>query len=129
MIRLALLLSVCLPCAAWAQSTTGPRIDLNAAGGMGQPGSGEGSASVSGNITLPPGWQLSIHTLTIRYAKEGGGTTLNALLPLKSNGSTAFSASLGIKSGSYKIWAVIDVKDADGHERQISSDPRSVTVQ
>ena len=126
MSRLPLFLALFLPFAAAAQSPPPPRIDFNAGGEMGQPGStGEGVASVSGKIVLPPGWKLSIHTLTIRYAKDSGATTLNTLLPIV---GLNFATKLNLKSGNYKIWAVIDVKDPDGKERQISSEQRNVNV-
>jgi hypothetical protein len=128
MLRTSLILLLSLSVPVVAQTTpTGPRIDMNAAGN-GTPGSnGEGTASVSGSIILPAGWTLSIHTLTIRYAKDGGSSSLNAFAPVK--GALSFSASTILKSGNYKVWAVIDVKDADGRERQISSDPSNITVQ
>ncbi|HKB05854.1 MAG TPA: hypothetical protein VKD90_26900, partial [Gemmataceae bacterium] len=87
---------------------------------------GSGPVTVSGKIILPPGWKLSIHTLTIRYKKPGGAATLNAFLPVK---GPEFKATINITSGSYQVWAVIDVKDAEGRERQISSPVQSVTVQ
>jgi uncharacterized lipoprotein YbaY len=128
MLRLPLILALGLPLAAMAQSQALPTININVAGDQGTPGStGEGSISVSGKINLPPGWKLSIHTLTIRYAKQGGSTTLNTFIPVKSD--STFNSKLQMKSGSYSVWAVIDVKDAEGRERQISSSSSNVNVQ
>jgi hypothetical protein len=126
MSRLPLFLALCLPTGMIAQTAPPPRIDFNAAGGMGTSGTtGQGTATVSGKVVLPPGWTLSIHTLTIRYAKDGGSTTLNTLLPIT---APNFNTQLDLKSGSYSVWAVIDVKDPDGKERQISSDQQSVNI-
>lgn len=125
MSRLPFLVALVLPIAAAAQSPPSvPKIEITVSGQQGQPGS-DGTASVSGKITLPPGWKLSIHTLTIRYAKDGGATTLNAFLPID---QLDFNAKTNLKSGNYSVWAVIDVKDADGKERQISSDKQSVSI-
>jgi uncharacterized lipoprotein YbaY len=127
--RIPLFIVLCLPAAAATQAPPPtPRIELSAAGESG--GSitdGEGAASVSGKIILPPGWKLSVHVLTIRYAKDGGAQTLNTLLAVR--GNIEFSTNLTLESGSYKIWAVIDVKDDKGRERQISSDPKMISVQ
>jgi hypothetical protein len=101
----------------------GPKIDLNASGSG--TGSGDGSATASGTITLPAPWQLSIHVVTIRYQKDGSTKTLNAFVPVKGD---KFTTNIALKAGSYKVWAVIDVKDADGREKQISSDPQSVSI-
>jgi hypothetical protein len=118
-------LALVLPIAAAAQAPM-PSLDLIVSAEPGQPGStGEGVATVSGKVTLPPGWKLSIHTLTIRYAKDGGRTTLNTLCPIT---APDFKTKLNLNSGSYKVWAVIDVKDANGKERQISSSPSNVNV-
>jgi hypothetical protein len=40
-----------------------------------------------------------------------------------------FRSTLELPAGSYGIWAVIDVKDAEGRERQITSPPQNVPVQ
>lgn len=96
-----------------------PKIELRANGG-------NGSITVAGTITLPPGWKLSIHTLTVRHSKSTGGKTLNALIPVK--GDATFNTMVNISSGSYSIWAVIDVKDADGREYQITSETQSAIV-
>jgi hypothetical protein len=96
-----------------------PRIEYSASTGA------DGAVTVSGKVVLPPGWKLSIHTLTIRYQKAGGSATLNALLPLK---APEFKGTINLTAGSYQTWAVIDVKDADGREKQISSQAQSVTV-
>lgn len=122
MSRLPLLVALCLPVAVMAQAPT-PSLDVTVSGESGS--GGDGIATVSGKITLPPGWKLSIHTLTIRYAKDGGNTTLNALLPIN---QPDFKTKINLKTGSYKVWAVIDVKDADGKERQISSTPSNVNI-
>jgi hypothetical protein len=114
------------PITAVAQAPSEPSIDFNAAGSS-VPGSQstEGTASVSGRINLPAGWKLSIHTVTIRYAPDGKSSTLNVLLPVK---GAEFGAELSLKKGGYQIWAVIDVKDAKGNEKQISGMRRDVTV-
>jgi hypothetical protein len=114
------------PVVAAAQAPTGPTIDLSAAGSNSTDStSTDGTASVSGRINLTPGWQLSIHTLTIRYVKDGAARTLNVLVPVK--GET-FSVELALKKGSYQIWGVIDVKDSAGREKQISSGKQDVSV-
>jgi hypothetical protein len=110
---------------ATAQAPPEPTITLEASGTGGTAGS-DGTVTVSGNINLPAGWKLSIHTLTIRYQKLPGASTLNALASVKGGGP--FNLKLDMKSGSYSVWAVIDVKDADGREKQISSPPRNVNV-
>jgi hypothetical protein len=125
MSRLPLLVALVLPLAAMAQAPT-PSLDVTVSAEPGAAGStGEGAATVSGKVTLPPGWKLSIHTLTIRYAKDGGNTTLNTLVPIN---QPDFKTKINLKTGTYKVWAVIDVKDADGKERQISSTPSNVNV-
>jgi hypothetical protein len=100
----------------------GPKITLQASGG-GTPG--QGTVTASGDITTPAPWQLSIYTVTVRYQKQGGSKTLNAFIPVK---GANFKADLQLKPGTYSVWAVIDVKDTDGHEKQISCDPQMVTV-
>lgn len=122
MCRLPLLVALFLPAAVMAQAST-PSLTINVSGESGS--GGDGIATVSGKISLPPGWKLSIHTLTIRYAKDGGNTTLNTLVPIN---QPDFKTKVNLKSGTYKVWAVIDVKDADGKERQISSDPSNVNI-
>ena len=53
-----------------------PKIELKVNGGNGR-------ITASGNIFLPAGWKLSIHTLTVKYQKSGGGgATLNWLIPV-----------------------------------------------
>jgi hypothetical protein len=126
--RLPLFLALCLPGIVVAQSPTEPRIELSASGSESPSGTitdGEGPASVSGKIVLPPGWKLNIHVLTIRYAKDGGSRTLNTLLPVK---GLEFSTTLNLKAGSYTVWAVIDVKDTQGRERQIKSESKTIEV-
>jgi hypothetical protein len=110
--------------AAPAQSPTGsPSITAVASGSS--DGSGSGKVTVSGTITLPAPWELSIHTVTVRFQKTGGGKTLNAFIPAK---GPNYSATVDLKRGAYSIWAVIDVKDADGHEQQIQSPPQQVNI-
>ncbi len=124
--RLPLLLVLVLPIATAADSPPLPRIEFGGSGGPDGGGvSGQGDATTGGRIILPPGWKLSIHTLTIRFAKDGGGTTLNALAPVK---GTEFHLKTKLKSGSYKAWACIDVKDLDGKERQITSDSTDLEI-
>jgi hypothetical protein len=126
MIRPCLLAILTLGLAATAPAqgpAAGPKIDLQASGAG--TGSGAGSATASGKITLTAPWQLSIHVVTIRHQKDGGTKTLNAFVPVKGD---KFTTDIGLKTGSYKVWAVIDIKDAEGHEKQISSDPQSVSI-
>jgi hypothetical protein len=124
MIRLSLFAVLGVGIAAVQADTPpdGPKITLQASGG-GNPG--QGTVTAAGTITSPAPWQLSIHTVTVRYQKQGGSKTLNAFIPVK---GANFSADLQLKTGTYSVWAVIDVKDADGHEKQISCDPQMVTV-
>lgn len=103
---------------------TGPRISVGASGSGG--GSGSGTATVSGTISCPAPWQLSIYTVTVRFQKDGGSKTLNAFIPVKGD---KFFAQVDLKAGSYRAWAVIDVKDADGREKQISSEPKPISIQ
>ena len=126
MIRPCLLAALAVGLAAPVPAQTppaGPKIDLQASGAGS--GSGDGSATAFGKITLPAPWQLSIHVVTIRYQKDGSTKTLNAFVPVKGD---KFTTDVGLKKGSYKVWAVIDVKDADGREKHISSDPQSVSI-
>ena len=126
MSRLPLLLALCLPAAAVAQTQNDPKLDITVTADQGAPGTtDQGTVTVSGKVTLPAGWQLSIHTLTIRYAKDGGATTLNALLPIT---GPDFKVKINLKSGSYSVWGVIDVKDIAGRERQISSGSQNANV-
>ena len=120
---LVVVLAVGLAAAPAQSPTTGPKITVGASGSGN--GTGNGSSNVSGSIFLPPPWQLSIHVVTVRYTKAEGGKSLNLLIPVK---GTTFSGTMGLKTGSYKVWAVIDVKDADGREKQISSEPQTVAV-
>lgn len=103
---------------AEAQSPPQPKIELKVT-------AGSGSIKASGEISLPAGWKLSIHTLTVKYQKVGGGSTLNWLIPVKGG---KFDAGLNASSGSYSVWAVIDVKDNDGREKQITSETQSAIV-
>ena len=124
MIRLSLaaVLAVGLAAAPAQRPTAGPKITLQVAStGTG----GQGGATASGKLTVPAPWQLSIHVVTVRFQKQGGNKTLNALIPVKGED---FRAEVALKPGTYRAWAVIDVKDADGREKQIACDAQSVTV-
>jgi hypothetical protein len=125
---LAVLLALPLVAAAQTPPAPQPTIDINVSGQSGAPGSGVGTATVSGQVNLPPGWKLSIHTLTLRYKKAGTATTLNAFLPVKGAPHT-FKTSLQLANGSYQVWGVIDVKDPSGKTKEISSPPQSVPIQ
>jgi ABC-type glycerol-3-phosphate transport system substrate-binding protein len=123
MMRLGFFALVAVAVATASAQTPQPKIEVSASGtGTSQ---GNGTVTVSGSLTIPAGWQLSIHTVTVRFQKDGGGKTLNALIPVKGSN---FTQKVDLKSGSYKIWAVIDVKDTDGREKQISSEPQSVAI-
>jgi hypothetical protein len=126
MIRIPFFLALCLPGVAAAQTADVPRIEFSAAAENGSMFDGEGIANVSGKIVLPPGWKVTVHVITIRYAKEGGTRTINALIPVK---GAQFSAKINLTAASYAVWAVIDVKDAEGRERQISSDRESIAIE
>jgi len=122
--RLPLLLAVFLPLAtsvAVAQAPGEPPIKVTVSGGS-------GSATISGNVNVPAGWKLSIHTLTVRFQKGGTNSSLNAFGVVKSSDSS-FSLTVNLKPGSYQVWAVIDIKDSEGHEKQIGSPAQSVSVQ
>ena len=126
MIRPALLavLSLGLAIPAPAQSPAPlPTIDVNASGSA--TGADSGTATVSGTVTVPTPWELSIHVVTIRYQKEGGGKWLHAFLPVKGD---KFTATINLKKGSYTVVGMIDVKDKDGRERQISSGSQNLNV-
>ena len=128
MFRLTFLLAVLIPLTssvAVAEAPTKPTIDLQVSG-TSEPG-GQGVATVTGKVKLPPGWTLSIHTLTVRFQDAEGGRTLNAFGAVK-GADIDFSLKVNLKSGSYKVWGVIDVKDADGREQQISSKVQNVTI-
>jgi hypothetical protein len=124
MTRLSLVavLAVGLAAAPAQSPSDGPKITLKVAGGG---TTGQGTVTASGTLAVPGPWQLSIHTVTVRFQKQGGTKTLNALIPVKGEN---FNTQLQVKSGTYSVWAVIDVKDADGREKQISCDPQMVTV-
>jgi hypothetical protein len=100
-----------------------PTISVNASGGG--TGNGDGTATVSGSINLQAGWELSIHVVTIRYQKDGTGKMLHAFIPVK---GPDFTATINLPKGAYGIVGLIDVKDKDGHERQISSASQNVNV-
>jgi hypothetical protein len=104
-------------------SSTVPTITINGSGNG--TGNGDGSATVSGTINLPPGWELSIHVVTVRYQKDGTGKMLHFFIPAK---GPNFTATASLPKGSYGITGLIDVKDRDGHERQISSGSQNVNV-
>jgi hypothetical protein len=126
--RLPLLLAVLIPLTtsvAVAQAPGEPTINVKVSGVSGSGGSG--AVTVSGNINVPAGWKLSIHTLTVRFQKGGTNTTMNAFGAVKSSDFT-FSFTVNLKSGSYQVWAVIDVKDSEGREKQIASPAQSVSV-
>jgi hypothetical protein len=109
-----------------AQAPPEPTITLEASATGGGAVGTDGTVTVSGNINLPPGWKLSIHTLTIRYQKQPGVSTLNAFASVK--GAGPFKLKLDMRPGAYSVWAVIDVKDSEGREKQISSPPRTANV-
>jgi hypothetical protein len=125
MMRIGLLSVLALGLASATAQTPPPQptIDLAASGAATT--TGNGSATASGSVTIPAGWQLSIHVVTVRYQKQTGGKSLNAFIPVKGG---KFSANVELKSGSYKAWAVIDVKDTEGREKQISSEPQMFNI-
>jgi hypothetical protein len=118
-----------LAAAAPAQSPAPePTIDINASGGSAAPGSDTGTSTVSGQVNLPPGWKITVHTLTLRYRKAGGSSSLNVFAPVK--GSTfKFEAKIELPTGSYDVQGLIDVKDAAGREKQIISGSKGVVIQ
>src|SRR5688572_21743253 len=84
MFRLTFLLAVLIPLTssvAVAEAPTKPSIDMQVSG-TSEPG-GQGVATVTGKVKLPPGWTLSIHTLTVRFQDAEGGRTLNAFGAVK----------------------------------------------
>jgi hypothetical protein len=126
MTRLSLVavLAIGLAAVAPAQGpSTQPAITVSA--GASGDGNGSGTISVSGTITTPAPWQLSIHTVTVRFQPVGGGKTQNVFIPV--NGPN-FSVTVNMKRGGYAAWAVIDVKDAGGHEIQIQSGQQQANV-
>jgi len=126
--RLPFLLAVLLPLAtsvAVAQAPGEPTINVRVSGVSGSGGSG--SVTASGTVTIPAGWKLSVHTLTVRFQKGGTNSTLNAFGVVKSS-DFSFSFTVNLKSGAYQVWAVIDVKDSEGREKQIASPAQSVSV-
>jgi hypothetical protein len=132
MTRLPLLLAGALvvTVAAPAQSPPPPQpsIEFGASGESGAPGSGVGTVTVSGKVIVPPGWKITVHTLTIRHQKAGTVTTVNAFAAVKGDTLT-FEAKLDLPAGSYTAWGLIDVKDAEGREKQVASPSRGVTLQ
>jgi uncharacterized lipoprotein YbaY len=128
--QLPLLVAGLLAATAAAQTPAPPQptIDLQVSGQSGTPGSGQGTASMSGKVNLPPGWKITVHTLTVRYQKDGTATTVNAFIPVK-GAPFKFETKLDLPVGSYAVWAVIDVKDADGREKQIASPAQNVPIQ
>jgi len=111
---------------AVAQAPAEPSIELSVSGGGGS--GGQGTITVSGKVTVPPGWSLTVHTLTVRFQKAGSAGTLNAFGAVKGS-DLAFNFQVTLKSGSYRVWAVIDAKDKDGKEKQIKSKVQDATVQ
>ncbi|HKB04684.1 MAG TPA: hypothetical protein VKD90_20845 [Gemmataceae bacterium] len=131
MTRLPLLLAglFTLAAVAPAQSPPAPEptIDINASGGSAAPGSNTGTSTVSGKVNLPPGWKITVHTLTLRYRQAGGSASLNVFAPVK--GSTfTFEAKIELPTGSYDVQGLIDVKDAAGREKQITSGSKGVVI-
>jgi len=126
MSRLSVLavLAVGLVARAPAQ-TPAPVPTITVTASAGGSGNGDGSATVSGSISLPAGWELSIHVVTVRYEKTGTGKSVNLFIPVK---GSDFSATVNLPRGGYGIVGLIDVKDKDGHERQISSASQNVNV-
>jgi len=126
--RLPFVLAVLLPLTASvavAQAPGEPTINVTISGVSGSGGSG--SVTISGNVNVPAGWKLSIHTLTVRFQKGGTSSTLNAFGVVKSS-DLPFKFTVNLKSGAYQVWAVIDVKDSEGREKQIASPAQSVSV-
>lgn len=121
---LLVVLAVGLVTSAPAQSPPPmPSIEVHASGGG--TGTGTGTATVSGTINLPAGWELSIHVVTVRYQKDGSGKLLHFFIPAK---GPNFSATVELPRGSYNITGLIDVKDKDGRERQITSGSQGVNI-
>jgi hypothetical protein len=118
---LAVLISLTASVAV-AQAPAEPTIELSVSGG------GEGTITVSGKVTVPAGWNLTVHTLTVRFKPVGGGTTLNAFGAVKGSDLT-FNFQVRLKSGSYQVWAVLDAKDKDNKEKEIKSKTQSAIVQ
>jgi hypothetical protein len=125
---LAGLLALAVAAPAQSPPPPEPTIEINVSGESGAPGSGQGTATVSGKVNLPPGWKITVHTLTLRYRKNGTATTVNAFVPVKGAPFT-FKTKLDLPAGSYGVWGVIDVKDAEGREKQISSPSQGVSIQ
>ena len=99
---------------------TQPQIELSASGSSGK-------VTVSGKITLPPGWKVSFHTLCVRHQKDGTNVTVNLLISI--NGDNTFNSSIDVPKGSYTVWAVIDVKDSSNREKEVKSMPKPVMAQ
>ncbi len=111
-------LAVAVPSAAQAPGSE-PKINLQVVA------DGTGRIKITGDVTVPTGWKLSIHTLTVRHKQTTGSATLNALIPVKGG---KFDLSMKMTAGQYSVWGVIDVKDNEGREKQISSESTAVTV-
>jgi len=128
MIRLTIFLAVviALTGSAVAQAPAEPTMEIRVSGSSS--GSGGGVATVTGKVTLPAGWKLSIHTLNVRFQKDGSATSLNAFGPVK-DGNVEFTLKVNLKEGTYKVWGLIDVKDSRNREKQIVSPAQSVTIQ
>jgi hypothetical protein len=130
MTRLPLLVAglLTLTAVAPAQSPAPqPTIDINASGGSAAPGSDTGTSTVSGQVTLPPGWKITVHTLTLKYRKAGTGASVNVFAPVKGDKFT-FEAKIELPTGSYDVQGLIDVKDAAGREKQITSSSKGVVI-
>ena len=132
MTRLPFLLAVALGVAATASAQAPPppqpTIEISVGTESGTPGSGSGTITVSGKVTLPPGWKLAIHTLTIRYRKSGTATTVNAFIPVK-GAPYNFNYKLQMPAGSYSVWGVIDVKDPRNKTMEVSSPAQGAVIQ
>ena len=100
-----------------------PTIDINVSGSG--TGTGTGTVTVSGTIAVPANWELSIHVLTVRFQPAGGGKSRYMLVPVK---GPNFSVQMDLKKGSYTVTGLIDVKDADGREKQITGGPQTATI-
>jgi hypothetical protein len=124
MIRLTFPLAVliALTASAVAQAPAEPSMEIRVSGGS------DGVATVTGKVTLPAGWKLSIHTLNVRFQKTGSTASLNAFGPVK-DGNVEFALEINLKEGTYKVWGLIDVKDSRNREKQIVSPAQSVTIQ
>jgi hypothetical protein len=108
-----------------AQAPGEPTISLQVSGSGGT--AGQGTVTVTGKVKVTPGWELAIHTLTVRFQKSGTTSTLNAFASVKGS-DIEFTLKVNLESGSYQVWGVIDVKDSKGKAKQIASQTQSVTL-